>query len=93
MNTQDSTGECTSEKILRLISLADEAEALIKHFYCMELSGEIRRDRVQAGKLKLIELRAAVVFFRIVRLFSFRRFTVYLFSLQFTYYVNKRINI
>ena len=37
MSTQDSTEVCTSEKILRLISLADEAEALIKHFYCMEL--------------------------------------------------------
>ena len=78
MSTQDITEVCTSEQILRLISLADEAEALIKHFYCMELSGEIRRDRVQAGKLKLIELRAAVVslgetiFTRVVRLFSLR---------------------
>ena len=67
MSTQDSTEVCTSEKIWRLISLADKAGALIKHFYCMELSGEIRRDRVQAGKLKLIELRAAVVSFRVVR--------------------------
>ena len=33
MSTQDSTEVFTSEKILRLISLADEAEALIKHFY------------------------------------------------------------
>ena len=61
MSTQDSTEVCTSKKILRLISLADEAVALIKHFYSMELSGEIRCDRVQAGKLKLIELRAALI--------------------------------
>ena len=55
MSTQDSTEVCTSEKILRLRSRgANQA------FYFMELSGEIR-DRVQAGKLKLIELRAAVV--------------------------------
>ena len=61
MSTQDITEVCTNQKILGLISLADEAEVLITHFYYMELSGEIRRDRVQVGKLKLIELRAAVV--------------------------------
>ena len=65
MSTEDNSTEVsTSEKILELISLAEEAEALINNFYYMELSGEIRRDRVQEGKLKLIELR--------VRLFSLR---------------------
>ena len=62
MSTEDNSTEVsTSEKILELISLAEEAQALINNFYYMELSGEIRRDRVQEGKLKLIELRAAVV--------------------------------
>ena len=85
MSTEDNSTEVsTSEKILELISLAEEAQALINNFYYMELSGEIRRDRVQEGKLKLIELRAAVV-----SLGETTAISVYLVyvSLQFIYLV------
>ena len=59
---QNSPVESMRADLLRLVSLSEEVETLLLNFYDPDLSGEIKRHRVEGGKLKLIELREAIAF-------------------------------
>ena len=59
-NAELQTPPTTTYDFDRLYQLADEADKLLSCFYYRYMTGQLKREQIQASKAKLIELRELV---------------------------------